>query len=81
MSFGQETPAWDPWLTRLGYPGIDFNTVKAVNAQTPPLFAAVSTEDEIASYDAWAEEDQWGYHYASGRLDRTTPKRSFRWSS
>eukprot|EP00913_Durusdinium_trenchii_P032816 g30721.t1 len=62
-----ETPAWDPWLTRLGYPGIDFNTVKAVNAQTPPLFAAVSTEDEIASYDAWAEEDQWGYHYASGR--------------
>jgi len=46
-----ETPLWDPWKARDGYPGPELNTVDKVNAKTPPLFAAVSTEDNITSYE------------------------------
>lgn len=40
----KETPLWDPWTARLGYPGVEYNTVRLVDRRTPPVFAAVSTE-------------------------------------
>ena len=40
-----ETPFWNPWKARYGYPGQDANTCDRSTAQTPPLFAAVSTKD------------------------------------
>ncbi|CAK0878429.1 unnamed protein product [Prorocentrum cordatum] len=46
-----ETPVWDPWKARFGYPGTEANTVPKVSGRTPPLFAAVSTEDDITSYE------------------------------
>ena len=46
-----ETPARDPWKARLGYPGREANTFDMVTSSTPPCFIAVSTEDEISSYE------------------------------
>ena len=46
-----ETPADDPWLARLGYPGPATNTFDLVTPATPPCFTAVSTFDEVSSFE------------------------------
>ena len=45
-----ETPSWNPWKARFGYPGREANTFDKVTPKTPPLFAAVSKQDEVTTY-------------------------------
>ncbi|CAJ1344946.1 unnamed protein product [Effrenium voratum] len=58
-----ETPLWDPWKARLGYPGTDFNTVPKVSRRTAPVFAVVSTEDDVTSF----KDNTWPYIEACKR--------------
>ena len=46
-----ETPPWWPWRARHGFPGPEFNTFDKVTRATPPLFAAVSKEDDVTTYE------------------------------
>ncbi len=46
----KETPLWDPWTARLGYPGVEYNTGRLVDRRTPPVFAAVSTEVRLVGF-------------------------------
>lgn len=60
----KETPLWDPWTARLGYPGVEYNTVRLVDRRTPPVFAAVSTEVRLVvrwggKNSGLAEEPTW----------------------